>query len=341
MIQTINYSLWWEGEYSYPEAYGFMPNVKGYLHEENEVKYPCILIVPGGGYRVVSPTEGEIVAKKFYQMGYNAFVCTYTTNLLGITPLKMQPLRDISRAVRFIRKHAEEFHIAEDQIVICGFSAGGHLAGSLCVHCEDIEEENEAYQNLSNRPDAAILCYPVITSGECAHYDSFLALLGENATKEDMNYMSLEKQVSEKTPPCFLWQTKTDELVPVENSRLMEEALKKAGVSCEYHVFSHGRHGLSLADDTWASGDYGFPYTMEQVDRIIKEVKSDRIKLPDEIKDMLLQAFDYSAGKENQPIEYNKANQEVMVWPELADSWIKRELHIIVFPLADRRSRFL
>ena len=70
------YDLWEAGEYTYPMAFGFQPNIVSYLHEDTEKARPCVIVVPGGGYRVVSPSEGEIVAKKFYDKGYQTFVCT-------------------------------------------------------------------------------------------------------------------------------------------------------------------------------------------------------------------------------------------------------------------------
>lgn len=77
--------------------------------------------------------------------------------------------------------------------------------------------------------------------------------------------MSLEKQVTEKTPPIFLWQTATDEMVPVENSYLMAAALKQAGIALAHDVFPKGKHGLSLANEDWAAHRYGEPYTREQM----------------------------------------------------------------------------
>ena len=200
------YNLWEEGEYEYPLAFGFIPNIVSYLHEHTE-KRPCILVVPGGGYCMVSPMEGELVALEFYKKGYNAFVCTYTTNLFGMAPLQDQPMKDLSRAIRYIRANSEEFHILENHLTVCGFSAGGHLCGSVCVHFEDIKDDNLKYADISNRPDSAIFSYPVITSGEHAHRGSFEALLGKEATEEVLEYMSLEKQVTTDTPPCFLLQS--------------------------------------------------------------------------------------------------------------------------------------
>jgi len=163
------------------------------FHEDEKVR-PCILIAPGGGYSVVSPSEGEIVAKKFYEMGYHTAVVTYTTNLLQMIPLKLQPMQDLMRAIRYIRKHAEELHVDKDKIMLCGFSAGAHACGSVAVHWQEFENtETGEYASISAKPNAVILSYPVITSGDCAHRGSFTALLGADASEEELEYMSLEK----------------------------------------------------------------------------------------------------------------------------------------------------
>lgn len=118
--------IWENGEYRYGPAFGFRPNLRTCLHGDGGER-PCVLVIPGGGYRMVSPTEGEIVAKWFYDHGYQAFVGTYTTDYLGLEPLKTQPLKDLSRMVRLIRSRADEFGISRGKIILCGFSAGAHL----------------------------------------------------------------------------------------------------------------------------------------------------------------------------------------------------------------------
>jgi acetyl esterase/lipase len=327
-MRRIRINLWEKDEYHYPMAFGFVPNLVTYLHEDNEKKArPCMLVVPGGGYCVVSPTEGEIVAKKFFNKGYNAFVLTYTTNVLMAEPLKLQPLKDISRAIRLIRKNASDYRIDPNKVALCGFSAGGHLCASICVHFDDIKEENEGFLHISNRPDAAILCYPVITSGPMAHRDSFIALLGKDATEEELEYMSLEKQVTKNTPPCFLWHTATDELVPVENSYYFADELKKHGIPYGLHIFSEGRHGLSLADEVWAKGQYGDPYTMEQVNNIVEKVKSGDIALNEKKKEDFLKMFD-SGESNNQENVQQHPNAEVAIWPEIAEKWLERILSL-------------
>ena len=163
-MKTIRFSIWEDGEYTWSQGYGFVPFLTGYLHEDNKER-PCVLVVPGGAYYIASPTEAGIVALDFYHKGYQTFVLTYTTNLLGTIPLKDQPMRDLARAVRIVRSRSKEYGIKPDCIATCGFSAGGHLTASEGVHYNDIEEKNPLYSNVSARPDAMLLCYPVITSG--------------------------------------------------------------------------------------------------------------------------------------------------------------------------------
>lgn len=320
-MKSKRYDLWNQEEYNYPIAFGFTPNIMSYLHHDKQIR-PCMLVVPGGAYAVVSSTEGEIVAKEFYEKGYNAFVLTYTTNVLSTVPLINQPLKDISRAIRLIRKDAGTFCIDPDKLVICGFSAGGHLCGSICVHFLDIIDDNQAYSEFSNRPNAAILSYPVITSGEFAHQGSIINLLGHEPTEAELEYVSLEKQVSKDTPPVFLWQTAEDEAVPVENSYLYADACRKNGVTFTHHVFSWGRHGLSLANEVWANGEYGTPYTMEQTINVIAKVRAGEIPLSKEEKEALLFRIDKD-NKAPDPADANQPNEAVRIWPLLAEQWLK------------------
>lgn len=320
-MKSQRYYLWKDEEYNYPQAYGFVPNLVSYLHED-EKKRPCIVVAPGGGYRVVSPTEGEIVAKKFYEMGYNTFVCTYTTNITGLATLGMQPLKDLSRAVRFIRSEAENFCIDPEKVIVCGFSAAGHLCGSLCVHYEDVEDA--VYGAYSNRPDAAILSYPVITAGEKAHRDSFVALLGADASKEELDYMSLEQQVTENTPPCFLWQTAPDEIVPVENSYLFAQACLEKGVTFAHHVFPFGSHGLSVADEKWSNREYGVPYTREQSERVLEQIKKGDLHLPADREEHVRNDCNENGVQDRE--ERRPPMKDVAVWPDLANTWIKTVL---------------
>lgn len=330
------YLLWEKEEYSYPVKGQFIPNIVTYIHEKNSELRPAMIVVPGGGYCIVSDTEAEIVAKEFYNKGYNAFVVTYTTNLLMTIPLKLQPLKDLSKAVRFVRKKSKQFSINPNKVVICGFSAGGHVTGSLAVHfgARELALDSE-YDKVSNRPDAVILSYPVITSGEYAHKGSFRALLGEDASLKELEYMSLEKQVNKDTPPTFLWQTATDDVVPVENSYLYAKACKKHGVTFEHHVFGNGGHGMSLANEDWAAGNFGGDYTMEQYFENIQFMIDNNMELPSpfnmvgEIPKGVSCKDIFKEAKKKLILQRQRQPDEgIAVWPELAHSWLKKVLSI-------------
>ena len=250
----------------------------------------------------------------------------YTVNLLD-TPLKMQPLQDISRAVRMIRSKADRYSVDSDRVAVCGFSAGGHLAASLCVHYKDVTDSDGRFNGWTNRPDAAILAYPVITSGQYTHSDSMLALLGSEPGADELEYMSLEKHVTADTPPCFLWQTVTDASVPVENSYLFARACREQGVPFAHHVFSDGVHGLSVATEQWLERDFGEPYTLEQIRLLAGAVIEGQTPYPPEKGREILADFGLDGRKKEkwdpeQKEEIRRTLKTVGIWPELAKDWL-------------------
>lgn len=318
-MQKRTVPLFTPEEYAYPAAFGFVPNLHLYLHDG--AARPLMLIAPGGGYRMTSPSEAENVALKFYALGYQAAVLTYTTDLLGLSVLGGRPLCDMARAVRLLRSRAEAYRLLPDRLILCGFSAGAHLCASLCVHFADAGEPRADLQGISCRPDAALLCYPVITAGAYAHRDSFTALLGAAPAGAQLHYWSLETQVTEQTPPCFLWQTMTDELVPVENSILFARALRAKNICTALHLFARGRHGLSLGTEAWARGEYGESYTLDQTLRVVREVRGGRISVPPQVLPTLDFYDDPEAGRA--ALAQNCAQPEVTLWPEMADRWLR------------------
>lgn len=215
---------------------------------------PLVLICPGGAYAYTSPREGEAFAMQFLAMGYHAAVLKYSC-APAVFPTS---LTELASAMILIRQHAQEWHVDPDKIIVLGCSAGGHLAASLAtLWDEDFLAEALKLKKADHKllkPDGLILCYPVITSGEFAHRGSFENLLGERE-KELGGELSLETRVSEKVPPVFIWHTYTDGSVPVENSLLFVNALRKAGVSTEFHMYPCGGHGLGLANRLTRAGD--------------------------------------------------------------------------------------
>ena len=330
-MKRFEEKIWNEGEYTYRAAYGFVPNIHAYLHDDDE-KRDCMIVLPGGGYCMCVPPEANIPAMEFFSRGMNVFVLTYTTDITFSVPLKKQPLLDAARAVRFIRKRDKEYNIDGKKIILCGFSAGAHVSGSLAVHFDDVPDENEDYKDVSARPDGVILSYPVITTGEYTHIYSVWALLGQNAPKEELDYFSLDKQVTENTPPCFIWQTANDNLVPVENSYMMANALKEKGVMYAHYVFPDGFHGLSVPNEDFFAGRFE-DYTMDQVMRAVDAVKKGEgfnvsEQRVNELKEQFPDKDDKKDDKKEEPPLFNGDPlvlfADVRTWPNLAMEWMKK-----------------
>lgn len=208
-------------------------------------KLPTILVIPGGGYSRCSVREGEPIALHFLSRGFAAAVLRYS---VGDDARFPQPLCEAALAMAYLREHAEEFHIDPTRIFTCGFSAGGHLALSLGVFwhqpwlSEAVGKDNELL-----RPTGQIIAYPVVsTDPGFFHEGSFRRAMGERDDEETRNLLSLEKQVSEHTPPTFLWTTTKDTIVPYKNSLLLALALEEHQIPNEFHLYGWAGHGLAL-----------------------------------------------------------------------------------------------
>lgn len=208
---------------------------------------PCMLILPGGAYACIADAEGEPIAMRFLQAGYQVCILHYSVRTDENAPfLHNLPLREAAAAVRYLRAHAEEWGIDPNKVTVCGCSAGGHLAGSLGVFSADPDYLPENADGLST-PNAMILCYPVITARNKVHRESIRNLCGSSEINEQSLRWALDEHVTPDTCPAFLWQTVQDDCVPVENAIQMAKALKNANVPFELHLYTEGTHGLSVA----------------------------------------------------------------------------------------------
>ena len=196
---------------------------------EGEYRYvtarPAVIVIPGGGYQFCSDREADPVAMPFLAAGYDVFILRYSVGENAVWPT---PLQDYEDAYEYILSRADEWKVMKDKIAVIGFSAGGHLAAAAATMAK-------------HRPQAAILGYPVIredTVHECE----------ETAP-------GIPEHVSYDTCPCFIFATRTDSVVPIQNTIDMLNALNQYQVSFECHIYAYGPHGFSTGDSSVQSVD--------------------------------------------------------------------------------------
>ena len=142
---------------------------------------PLIILCPGGGYWFTSEREGEMLALQFVAAGFHAAILWYSVKPATFPTA----LLELAKSVELVRKHAKEWYVDPDKIVVEGCSAGGHLAASYGVfwHEDFVSNKLQVSKDIL-KPNGMILSYPVITSGEFAHRGSFNNLLRDQYTEE-------------------------------------------------------------------------------------------------------------------------------------------------------------
>lgn len=204
-----------------------------------ETERPAIVICPGGGYLYCSPREGEPVALAYAAKGIHAFILRYST---GRAAAGFTPLEEIDWAIGYIRENAKEWHIDPKKILTCGFSAGGHLALAAGVLGK-------------NRPDGMVLSYPATSMPNIPGADMMLKLLAgkSQVTDEDAEKLELISKVDKNSPPVFLVATAEDMLTSF-GALPLAKRYSDLRLGYELHIFQHGPHGYSLANEVSADG---------------------------------------------------------------------------------------
>ena len=224
-------------EHSEATLEGYILDCELFLGQEQN--RPAIVICPGGGYAYCSPREAEPVALRYAASGFHAFILRYST---GWDAADFSPLKEVSWVIGLLREHAEEWHIDPQQIATCGFSAGGHLALAAGLLGE-------------NKPNAMILGYPVVNVPNYPGVNFMLQLLigRKEVTDADSAYFSLENHITKDAPPVFIAATAEDMLTAYGALPVVQK-YSSLGLPYEAHIFQHGPHGYSLADETSADG---------------------------------------------------------------------------------------
>jgi acetyl esterase/lipase len=209
-----------------------------------------MIVCPGGGYGGLAAHEGATYALWLNDQGIAGFVLKYRLGSAGYRHPRM--LQDAARAMRLVRARAAEWKLDTKRIGIIGSSAGGHLASTLLTHFDSGDPQAaDPIERQSDRPDLGVLCYAVITMEEFTHAGSRRNLLGDNPSPQLLAELSNEQHVTPQTPPCFVWATDEDKAVPAENSIMFAQALRKAGVPFELHIYQRGPHGIGLGTKTY------------------------------------------------------------------------------------------
>lgn len=235
---------------------------------------PAVMVIPGGGYQFCSDREADPVAMAYLKAGFDAFILRYSVKENAVWPA---PLEDYDCAMEMILEHAKEWAVIPDKIAVAGFSAGGHLAAAAATMAK-------------HRPAAAVLGYPVIredTAHEC-----------------EATAPGIPEHVDDRTCPCFLFATRTDTVVPVQNTIDMINALNRYGISFECHIYGYGPHGFSTGDHSVQSMDTIIP------DRAQNWV-SDSIQW---LKDVL---GEFAADGLAAPVCKRKINADLDAWMSL------------------------
>ncbi len=227
-----------------------------YIADERRIKRDALLVLPGGGYAYCSEREGEPIALAFMARGCNAFVLDYSVNEAALYP---RPLADASLAMQHIREHADEYCIDPDRVFAIGFSAGGHLCGSLgsLWNAPELRAVLPDMPEGINKPTGTILCYPVLSAYvPGTHMGTMQLCLGtDEPTEEGKALFSIDRRISADTVPSFFMHTVADNVVPVQNSLVTMKAMADQGISFDARIYPHCAHGVALADFQTSFGD--------------------------------------------------------------------------------------
>ena len=216
----------------------------------------AVVVAPGGGYgNLAANHEGRQVANLLNAAGVTAFVLKYRLGPRYRHPVE---LGDAQRAIRFVRARAAEFGVLGDRIGMLGFSAGGHLTATAGTRFDaGRPDAPDPIDRVSSRPDFLVLAYPVISFDPAiTHAGSVRNLLGEKPDPKLLEDLSADRQVTPQTPPAFLFHTDGDAGVVPENSVRFYLALRRAKVPAELHIFEKGPHGVGLAMNDPALGEW-------------------------------------------------------------------------------------
>ena len=217
------------------------------VHRPARPNGTAIVVASGGGYtHLANGTESTPAAIWLQSLGVTAFELIYRLPREGWS--REAPFQDGQRAMRLVRAGAASWGINPARIGMMGFSAGGHLVGMTEVEPDAHRyPAGDATDTVSARPDFCALLYPVLSMlPPNDHTQSRIQIVGTSPSEAESAAWSVERHVTDRTPPTFLAQAEDDPISPIANSRMMYAALQAAHVPAELHIFEHGGHGWGM-----------------------------------------------------------------------------------------------
>lgn len=201
---------------------------------DEEKTYPLIIWLCGGSFAEVDRNVWMPELVYFAKQGFAVAAVDYSVIQLTRFP---DQLTDIKEAIRFIRAHAEEFHIDPNRIAVMGESAGGYLSVLTGMTGEAKEYDNGTYPEYSSEVQAVVAWYPCVEM-EWIVPDRKRVNIPEDAE----NYPNLTALVKGGLPPCLLLHGTADSLVPKEHSEALYKALEDAGNEADLYLIEGADH---------------------------------------------------------------------------------------------------
>lgn len=214
---------------------------------------PAIVFIHGGGWR--SGKSYNPFGAWLAERGYFVFSIDYRLTDKATWPAQIE---DCKLGVRWLRAHADEYHIDPKRIGVFGTSAGGHLAScvGLINNVPELEGKGGFLETSSEVQAVAVFCPPTDFTGDWlapGPYPAWVvALFG--GTREEKP--ELWKQASPVThihagaPPFFIAHGEADTHVPFTQGQKLKDTLEKAGVAVEWVPIKTGTHDFFVNPTT-------------------------------------------------------------------------------------------
>ncbi len=242
-----------------------------YPADKNKSLGIAIMIIHGGGWRTGNRTQHYALAQHLANLGYTCFTPEYRLSTEALYPAAVY---DLQAAVRWIREHAKEYAVSENQVVAAGFSAGGELAAFLGT-TNDIKklEGTGCNDNETARVDAIVdidgtlsFVHPESGEGDDSKRISAATYWFGYSKKENPGLWTEASPLThagQHTPPTLFLNSSVERMHAGRNDYI--KILSKHNIYTEVKTFEGSPHSFCLFHP-W------FDPTVKQIDGFLKKI---------------------------------------------------------------------